>query len=248
MRRGTTLSSVYRSLKAIHRYAPYTSIYITYTHRRETKIEHINFGRNRIFKKHAKEIAELLLSPHRRVISLCLDSTCLGRHGFITIMNAAAQSPYLTYLDMADTNFMQTDVSPRSSKTKRKRSRSKPMEAMNEYHRKEAVDSILGVLSSTRNDIQHLIIGHNRLSHGECRSIANAAVKRGLITLDLFGNDIAPAELSEIEEHLYENRFKISNQALNNSKKVPTCISSLIVNYSVHRSQALYRCFKWNPR
>ena len=213
----------------------------------------MNFGRNRISKKHAYEIAQLLLSSDRRIVSLCLDSTCLGRGGFITIMSAASKSQYLTYLDVADTNFTPiTQLSPKSRKSKQIRKnrifKNRQDSKMNQYYRKEAINSILNLLSSKSSKIQHLIIGHNDLNYDECKLISKYAANRGLITLDLVGNNIDNETLCNIHDEIFEKRMEISSKRLIDKKEIPLCISSLIIEYSIHQSQCLYRCFKWKPR
>ena len=207
-------------------------------------------------KKHCNEIAQLLLSPDRQIISLCLDSTCLGRHGFMAIMNAASKSSSLTYLDVADTNFTPFDAnSPKNSRRKNRRGSNRnsknndgTKQEMDKYHRKEAIDCILQLLSSSMTGIEHLIIGHNNLNYDECKIIAQFAANRGLTTLDLYGNNIEPDALCGIHDILYEKRMEISQQEFNRKKEMPSCISSLIIEYAIHQTQCLYRCFKWKPR
>eukprot|EP00485_Elphidium_margaritaceum_P003402 CAMPEP_0202695670 /NCGR_PEP_ID=MMETSP1385-20130828/9216_1 /ASSEMBLY_ACC=CAM_ASM_000861 /TAXON_ID=933848 /ORGANISM="Elphidium margaritaceum" /LENGTH=271 /DNA_ID=CAMNT_0049351741 /DNA_START=54 /DNA_END=869 /DNA_ORIENTATION=- len=209
------------------------------------QIEHINFGRNRVSKKQANEIAQILSSTTHRIKSLCLDSTCLGRSGFITIMRAAAHSPHLTYLDVADTRFVSNN-SPRNSPNSH--AANTPCLDMMEYQREKAIECILELLASPTSSLQHLILGHNALSESECERIVHYAAKRGLVTLDLGGNDIDDETLNVAHSLLLEHRRKCTRQQLWKQKQIPQCISSLILEFTVSENDCLYRCYKWRPR
>ncbi len=171
------------------------------------------------------------------------------------IMNAAAKSPYLTYLDVAHTKFTPiTNLSPKFGPKNRRQSRknrahrNRQESAMDEYHRKEAVDTILNLLSSPTSALEHLIIGHNDLNIEECKMITKYAANRGLTTLDLYGNNIGNEDLCNIHDEIYDKRMEISTKEFKNKQEVPLCISSIIIEYSIAESQCLYRCFKWRPR
>ena len=218
------------------------------------QIKHLNFGRNRVARKHCAELAEILLDPQRRILSLCLDSTCLGRHGFVTIMNAAANSSYLQYLDVADVSFLPTGDSPKaqsrrkSRKNKRKARNSTDNEDMIRYHRQEAIESIVTLLESPKAPIEHLILGWNQLTTAECQMIGAAAAKRGLITLDLHGNEIENEEMAFIHDMMFVTRLSISQDALAKKSMIPNEIADLIVEWAIDSNQCKYRCFKWRPR
>lgn len=175
-------------------------------------------------------------------------------------MNAAAKSKNLTYLDVADTNFTPiTELSPkfgpskntpknRKSARKSRVFKNRQDSNMNEYYRKEVIESIIHLLQSNDTALQHLIIGHNNLNIDECKNITYYAAKRGLVTLDLFGNNIVDDDLCNIHDEIFEGRMAISSKKLKDKKEIPVCISSLIIEYSINESQCLYRCFKWRPR
>ena len=184
-------------------------------------------------------MAQLLKSPLHKIKSLCLDSTCLGRNGFINIMKAAAESPYLMYLDVAETQFMPQTISPKSRRDSTE---------MDDYHKQEAIDAVLTLLESPKNQLQHLIIGHNKIDYQDCRLIAEIAAIRGLTTLDLFGNNINTPQLIDIHQMLYNHRLKLLMKEIKNNKIIPICIATLIAEYTVHQTQCLYRCCKWRPR
>ena len=180
-----------------------------------------------------------------------MDSTCLGRIGFINIIKSASKSLYLSYLDVAETRFMPQNILTSNNKNKKNRSQSRDFianKAMNDYHRKEVIDSIIILLKSSKNNLKHLIIGHNNLNYDECKIICKFASIRGLITLDLFGNNINTNQLIDIHNIIFKNRKKLLINEIKKKKDIPNCICLIIVEYAIHDSQSLYRCSNWKPR
>lgn len=236
------------------------------------QIEHLNFGRNQLSKKAAQDIcSQIMMSNKHTIKSLAVDSTFIGRQGFKSILECGKKLPKLKYLDLSDLNLMassrithnnknKNNISNSARKHSNKKQRRKAKQAkqqskqsleMSEYQRKEVIDTIVQFLSFDAS-IEHLILGHNDFTFDECEMIIYAAIQYGgLITLDLYGNDLTDEELYHVDKLLFTVRkaklLRLLLDKNNNFQLLPNSIALIICDYVMSKKDSLYRCHKWSP-
>lgn len=155
--------------------------------------------------------------------------------------------PHLLFLDVSNTDFYIKKV---KSKTKSKKN--KTMTNMEEYHRSQALQSIVHLLQSNSSHLQHLILGHNGLTINECKTLMNVALEqKKLLTFDLFGNVFNDVIFAPFTLNLFQVRKTEELDIIANSsdmcKTLCPEIVKIISEYSLSINHCVYRCHKWAP-